>query len=332
MVVLDRRHSFRISCSVTAFGVIFRAYQPHRGSAPRVARIALCFATLAAAPAVLPSGLHAEEAAPTAQRIISLAPSVTETLFALGAGDRLVAVSRHCDYPAPARALPRAGDYLRPSIETIISLTPDVVIGVETPANRAKVDELRRLGVRVVIVPEHTLADAWRSIEIVGGLVGKQVEAAALTARLQEELAAVAASVATKERRRVLFVVGHDPLVAVGQGIFLDELITVAGGENVARNLGRFSGDEAGHAAALGPWPRLSLETVIAAAPEVIIDGAMGTESTESLTAWWAAYVSVPAVRDGRIRAQQGNAMLRPGPRLGEAAREMARLVRGDDG
>jgi iron complex transport system substrate-binding protein len=280
----------------------------------------------------LPAHLHAAEASPALPRIISLAPSVTEVLYALGVGDRLVAVSRHCDYPAAAKLLPRAGDYLRPSIETIISLTPDVVIGVETPANREKVQELRRLGVRIEIVPEHTLADAWRAIRIVGRLVGKSAEAAALIERLQGELAAVAASVATQKRRRVLFVVGHDPLVAVGQGLFLDELITIAGGENVTRKLGSFAGDEAGHAAALGPWPRLSLETVIAASPEVIIDGAMGSESAESLEGWWAAYRSVPAVRDGRIRPQQGDALLRPGPRLGEAAREMARLVHGDDG
>lgn len=270
-----------------------------------------------------------------AERIVSLAPSVTETLFALGAQDQLVAVSRYCDHPPAAQELPRAGDYLRPSIETIVAMQPDVVIGVETPANREKIEEIQRLGIRVEIVPEHSLDDAFRSIRAVGALAGRTREAEALVRRLRAELEAVRISVADRPRRRVLVVVGHDPLIAVGQGLYLDELIEIAGGTNVTRSLGRFARDaEAApgesHAAAMGPWPRLSLETVIAAGPEVIIDGAMGTESGASVRAWWARFASVPAVRDGRIRQQEGDSLLRPGPRLGEAARELARLIHSD--
>lgn len=302
-------------------------------------RVSLLVALACLAGAAPSAGSEKEGAATSgvgnSRRIVSLAPSVTETLFALGAQDQLVAVSRYCDHPAAARALPRAGDYLRPSIETIVSLQPDVVIGVETPANREKVEELQRLGIRVEIVPEHSLEDTWRSIRAVGKAAGKEERAEALVAELQAELDAVRDAVAPLPARRVLVVVGHDPLVAVGEGLYLDQLIEIAGGTNVTRDLGRYSrapGAEPGegHATALGPWPRLSLETVIASGPEVIIDGAMGTESVESLRAWWSRFGSVPAVRDGRIRQQEGDALLRPGPRLGEAARQLARLIHGE--
>lgn len=277
---------------------------------------------------VLFSGLaarstHSAEPGAGAKRVVSLAPSVTETIFAVGGGDRLVAVSTYCDHPPEAAELPRAGSYLQPSVETIVGLEPDVVIGVPTPGNRAAVEHLRRLGIEVVVVSEDTLADTWEAMRTVGRVLGRPDRAEALVTSVQGEIAAVRAAAAGKPRRRVLFVVGHDPLVVAGEGLFLDELIEAVGGRNVG-------------ALDRGMWPRLSLETVVAAAPEVIIDGAMGTEASpereKSLRRWWETYRSVPAVRDGHVRAQRSNALLRPGPRLGEAARELFELVHGDGG
>ncbi|MDG2306360.1 MAG: helical backbone metal receptor [Candidatus Binatia bacterium] len=264
--------------------------------------------------------MAAEPPAGGARRVVSLAPSVTETIFALGAEDRLVAVSSYCDFPPAARALPRVGSYLQPNVEAILGVEPDVVIGVPTPGNRAAVDHLRRLGVEVVVVSEDTVPDAFASMRTVGRWLGKPEQAEALVADVQGQLAAVRGAAAAEPRRRVLFVVGHDPLVVAGGALFLNELIEVAGGENV----GAIGG---------GTWPRLSLETVVAAAPEVIIDGAMGTEAgpggDAGLLRWWEPYRSVPAVRDRRVRAQRSNALLRPGPRLGVAARELFELVHG---
>ncbi len=256
-----------------------------------------------------------------AHRVVSLAPSVTETIFALGAEDRLVAVSSYCDFPPAAAGLPRAGSYLQPNVEAILGFEPDLVLGVPTPGNRAAVEQLRRLGLAVVMVSEDTVADAWSAMRTVGKWVGRSERAEELIARVQAEIEAVRRAAESRPRKRVLFVVGHDPLVAAGDALFLDELIDAAGGENVGA-IGR------------GSWPRLSLETVVAAGPEVIIDGAMGTESSaageQSLLAWWEPYRSVPAVREGRVRAQRSNALLRPGPRLGVAARELFALVQGE--
>lgn len=254
-----------------------------------------------------------------ARRIVSLVPSVTETIFALGEGHRLVGVSSSCDRPEEARALPRAGSYLSPNIETIASLAPDAVIGVPTPGNRPAVEALERLGMNVVMVGETTLDDARQAIRTIGRWVDRDEAAAALVDRIERELAEVRERTRRHGRRRVLFVVGHDPLVAAGRGLFIDELIDIAGGENVAAALPQ-------------RWPRLSVEAVVASAPEVIVDSAMGSEAGAALSAYWEPYRSMPAVRDGRVRAQASDALLRPGPRLGEAARQLEALIWPEDG
>lgn len=255
-----------------------------------------------------------------ARRIVSLAPSVTETVFALDRGDRLVGVSTFCDYPPEkVRDLPRAGSYLTPNVERIVSLRPDAVIGVPTPGNQAAVEQLRSLGLVVVIVGEHTIADTWSAIRTVGDWTGNPRGAAELVERLQGEIGAVRDAAARLPKRKVLFVVGHDPLIAAGSGLFIDELIGIAGGVNVAASAG-------------GSWPRLSLETVVAAAPAVIIDGAMGSEAGQALAAYWKSYASVPAVRDGRLFPQRSDALLRPGPRIGRGARELFDMIHADAG
>ena len=252
-----------------------------------------------------------------ARRIVSLAPSVTETVFALDRGDRLVGVSTFCDHPPEkVRELPRAGSYLTPNVERIVSLRPDAVIGVPTPGNQAAVEQLRALGIVVVIVAEQTIADTWDAIRTVGAWAGEPAGAAALVDRLEGELRAVRDAAARRPKQKVLFVVGHDPLVAAGGGLFLDELIDTAGGINVAASAG-------------GAWPRLSLEAMIAAAPQVVIDGAMGSEASGGLGAYWQGFASLPAVRDGRLWPQRSDALLRPGPRIGQAARELFDMIHG---
>lgn len=268
--------------------------------------------------AAAPDATAGEAAVPPpggARRIVSLAPSVTETLFALDRGDRLVGISTFCDYPPEkVAALPRAGSYLTPNVERIVSLRPDLVLGVPTPGNQAAVEQLRVLGLQVVIVGELTLADTWAAMRTIGRWTGNEAGAAALVAKLEGEIAAVRTAASRLPRQKVLFVVGHDPLVAAGSGLFIDELIVAAGGDNVG-------------AASGVSWPRLSLETVIAAAPDVIIDGAMGSEAHQGLEAYWRQFASVPAVRAGRLWPQRSDALLRPGPRVGLGARELFEMI-----
>jgi cobalamin transport system substrate-binding protein len=229
-----------------------------------------------------------------------------------------VGVSTFCDWPPEATRLPKIGSYLAPNVEAVVALAPDVVIGVPSPGNRPGVEALRRLGVPVVMVGETTLADAFGAIRTVGAWVGNTGAADRLVADVERELEEVRRRAQRLPRVRVLFVVGHDPLVAAGGGLFIDELLEIVGGENVAADLPQ-------------RWPRLSLETAVAGAPEVIIDGAMGSEAGDALMAYWKPYRSIPAVREGRVRAQRSDALLRPGPRAGIAARELEALLRGSD-
>jgi iron complex transport system substrate-binding protein len=251
------------------------------------------------------------------QRIVSLAPSITETVFALGLGDRLVGVSIYCDYPAEAARIDKVGSFLTPNVEAIIAKRPDVVLVVPSPGNRGGVESLQRLGIRVVVVDPNTLAEIKASILTIGRALDRDTEAHAVVARIDAQFAAVTHRLDDATPRRVLMVVGQTPLIAVGTSSFQGELIEMAHGINVAKASG-------------SAWPNLSLEYAIAAAPEVIIDTTMGNEErsgAEGAMAFWSAYPTIPAVRDRRVYGYKAYELLRPGPRIGEAFEDIARFV-----
>lgn len=266
----------------------------------------------AAPPSAAAASTVGEE--PQARRIVSLAPSVTETLFALGAGDAVVGISTYCDYPPAATRIDRIGTFLTPNIEAILAKRPDLVIGVPTPGNRSPVEALERVGLRVLIVDPHTIADIDTATERIAAAIGRSAAGRSLVQQIGVEMTAMRAQLDDVPSRRVLMVVGHNPLVAVGEGTFPDELIRLAHGINVA-------------AAAGGQWPHLSLEFVIAQAPEVIIDAAMGSEAGAAAAEFWESFPSIPAVRDRRIYGYREYALLRPGPRIVEGLRAIARFV-----
>jgi iron complex transport system substrate-binding protein len=238
-------------------------------------------------------------------RIVSLAPSVTETLFALGLAREVVGVTDYCDFPAAARKLPRVGGFKGKSLETIVSLSPDLVVGTRDGNEPGLLRALTRLKVRVLTVQPSTLEGVIESVRTIGAATGREAEAEALAARLQSRLDAVHARVRNARPVPVLFVYGRDPLVLAGPGTFADDMVRWAGGENVA-------GDAA------VPYPRFSMETVLARSPEVIIEGAMGSEGAKAAAArvFWSRWESLPAVRDGRIEIINESLIARPGPRI----------------
>jgi len=251
------------------------------------------------------------------QRIISLAPSVTETIFALGLGDRLVGVSVYCDYPPEAERIDRVGTFLTPNVEVIVAKRPDVIIAVPSPGNQGSVQALRRLGLRVLLVDPNTVAEIKESLLTIGRELGHEAEARALVARIDAHIATVQARLAGAPARKVLMVVGQTPLVAVGGGTFQDELIRMAHGDNLG-------------AAAGGSWPRLSIEFAIAAAPEVIIDTSMGDEEQAGAAPamnFWKAFPTIPAVHDGHVYGYKTYQVLRPGPRIGDAFEALAQFI-----
>jgi len=247
------------------------------------------------------------------QRIVSLAPSVTETLFALGFGNRLVGVTIYCDYPAEAKKLPKIGGFINPSLEAIAAQRPDLVIGVNDSNHPVKAREMERLGLKVALVSVNSVDDILKSMKSIAYMIGSPEAGDKLVAKIKKQFDEVQKRVAPAPRRRTLLAVGLRPLVAVGGRNFLDELITLAGGENISGN-------------AAQPWLNLPDEYVVGKAPQVIIQAGMGSERGASIKNW-RDLKSIPAVSDGRVYSFQSDKILRPGPRIGDGLREIARLV-----
>jgi iron complex transport system substrate-binding protein len=251
--------------------------------------------------------------APHPQRIVSLAPSVTETLFALGFGNRLVGVTTYCDYPAEARKLPKIGGFMSPSLEVIVAKRPDLVIGVSSATDPVKAREMERLGLRVTLISLASVGEILNSIKSTARLLGKPEAGVKLAQKITHQFDEVKRRVAGAPRRATLLAVGLRPLVAVGGKNYIDELITLAGGENIAGN-------------AAQPWLNLPDEYVLAKAPQVIIEAGMGSERGGSVK-HWSDLKSIPAVKERRVYAYPSDKILRPGPRIGEGLEEIARLV-----
>jgi iron complex transport system substrate-binding protein len=262
------------------------------------------------------SAAHASFAQATSaypQRIVSLAPSVTEALFALGFGQRLVGVTTYCDYPAEARKLPKIGGFMSPSLEVIIAKRPNLVIGVSSATDPVKAREMERLGLKVTLISLASVSDILSSFKNIARLLGNPQAGDDLVRKITGQFDAVQRRVAGAPRRATLLAVGLRPLVAVGGRNFIDELITLAGGENIAGNAGQ-------------PWLNLPDEYVVAKAPKVIIEAGMGSERGESAK-HWEDLKSIPAVKERRVYAYPSDKILRPGPRIGEGLEEIARLV-----
>lgn len=245
-------------------------------------------------------------------RIVSLAPSVTEILFALGAGSRLVGVCGHCNWPAEVERLPRVGGYLSPSVEAVLAVRPGLVIVVPSPGNREAVRAIERAGIPVLVVGDRTLANLRAAVRAIAAAIDQPARGEALVAKIDADLDAVRRRVASLPPQRVLLVVGHRPLIVAGGGTLQDELVRVAGGTNVAADVGQ-------------AFPQIATEIVVARAPDVILDAAMGTE--EGGRDLFAPLTSVPAVANGRVLAVAPDALFRAGPRVGEAAAALATAI-----
>lgn len=254
-------------------------------------------------------GVVAPAAASTLERVVSLTPSITEALFALGLGGRVVAVSTYCDYPPQAASLPKVGSFSEPVAEAIVALHPDLVLTSPSPGNESAVRAIERSGVKVVVVNgDGAIADVRQAILDVGRAMEADAEAKALVARMDARLSAVRERAARLPHPATAVVVGREPLVLAGPASYLGELLALAGGANIADQVG-------------GRWPRVGLEFLVVEAPQVLFDLSLSMgESAKGPGAAWAEAASVPAVASGRVVRDEACVMLRPGPRLAEAA------------
>lgn len=259
------------------------------------------------------------------ERIISTSPSITEMLYALGLGDRVVGVTSYCHYPPEVREKTKIGNYLRPDLETIVSLRPDLVVALAEHGELHP--RLERLGLQTLDLQHNDLAGIYRSIAELSQRTGVPERGAALVQQIQDDLESIRRSAQKLPRRSTLFIVGRTPgaiqgVVAVGAGPFLNELITIAGGDNLLREAGQH-------------YPQISRETILVRRPEVVLDmGDMAAtdgvtvEHKRSVEALWRReFPEIPAVTARRVYAVADDRYVVPGPRVAEAARLLFDLI-----
>jgi iron complex transport system substrate-binding protein len=260
-------------------------------------------------------------------RIVSTSPSITETLFALGLGDRVVGVSTYCRFPPAVTKLPKVGTFLKPDVELIAGLRPDLVL-VHEVANGVD-RRLTSLHIPFVVVERGTLASVFSSIRQIAVAAGVPDRAETLVRDLERGLDVIRRAGAAVPRKRVLFIIGRRPgmltdLVAVGPGSYLNDLIEIAGGTNVLDIKGQ------------PEYPRISMETVLRLDPDVIIDTVdMGDTEAERRQRQpinerlWNAYPGLTAIKTKSVHAATTDALVVPGPRVVDAAQWVAALLRG---
>jgi iron complex transport system substrate-binding protein len=247
----------------------------------------------------------------TPQRIVSLAPSNTETLFALGLGDRVVGVTDYCDYPPEALDKEKVGGYANPDIEKLVALNPDLIlVAYGTPMD--VIDTMVGLGLTLFGIKTTDLDDLLNDIKRIGEITDKELEAQALTSEMASKITAVTdVTSELEERPRVFYIVWHDPLWTAGSGTFIHELIEKGGGVNICGNL--------------TGYPTISIEEVVARNPEVII-----TSSWPSVYEWAmneTALNATDARQNGRVFACDDNLVQRPGPRLVQGLEWFAHFI-----
>jgi len=249
-----------------------------------------------------------------AERIVSLAPSITECLFALGAGDRVKGVTDFCNYPPEARLRQHVGGMINPSIEAVVGLEPDlIVLSMEGNVR----DDFRRLtsfGMPVFVSNPRTLEGIYRSLRALGRLTGTEPSAQQIVAQLTLREDAVRSAAGRTPPVRALLVVSLQPLMCAGSNTFIDELLRVAGGTNLASH-------------ARGTYPSYSRENVIADDPEVIIVMSDILSEGAPLTALFPEWGSVLAVRTHRVFRLEADIASRPGPRALDALETLFHLL-----
>jgi iron complex transport system substrate-binding protein len=265
----------------------------------------------AAPPSASPEWLGAEHRVESPRRIVSLVPSATEIVVALGAQSKIVAVSRYDDVPE-LRSVPRVGGFLDPSVEAVVASHPDLVIGVQNPGNRAA---LERIGQHAptLLIPGGSLSDFGHGVRAIALALGPDAapRAEALLAAVGDRIRSIERRAERLPPRRYAFVYGHDPLVLAGPGSFADSLLSALHAVNVVK--------------VNAPYPTYSLERLLVDAPDVIIDATPAHGGAEAK--YWQRWANLPAVKNGRVHEVQGSELMRPGTRIADAMEQLAKML-----
>lgn len=249
-------------------------------------------------------------------RIISMAPNLTEILFAIGAADQVAGVSRFSVWPPAAQGKPRIGGDINPDIEQILALGPDLILADTSANRRADVEVLDRLGLPVYVSRVRRFSDVPALMESVGRLVGRTAAGRQIADSMRARAARVVAAAAGRPASSVLLVTWGDPLIVVGGNTFMADLIRLAGGRNVA-------GDSPIE------YPRLTLEHVLLRQPEYIIVASRHGTAPANAADRWRRWPALRAVREGHVASVDGDLVMRPGPRIVEGLERLAAILQG---
>jgi iron complex transport system substrate-binding protein len=247
----------------------------------------------------------------SAQRVVSMNPSLTSIVVALDASSVLVGVEEHAaDLHPELASVPVVGGLFNPSLEAVVALEPDLVVLVPSAEQRDFRGRLEALGIEVLVLPNISVEEILASIEVLGARVGRMVEARARVDEIRRTFAQVKVAAAARPPVRAVVVLQRDPLFVVGRGSFIDEMLRAAGVDNVAHELPN-------------AYPRAALEWLIAAAPELILDA---SDAPPDAAAFWARWPSIPAVAKGDVFALPASATY-PGPYVDRSLRVIEERV-----
>jgi iron complex transport system substrate-binding protein len=249
------------------------------------------------------------------RRIVSLAPDITETLFALGLDSQIVGVTRFSNFPPAAQDKPKVGTYVDINTEAIVNLNPDLILGTGAGNSRIQVEKLERLGFSVFVVYPKNFDEILQTIHLIARVVGRKEEGETIVREIRHRTEQIHRLVRGRGRPLVFIQIGQDPIFTVSNGSFAHDLIAMAGGENIAK------GERI-------PYPSYSLEEVILRSPEVIIISSMYVDAEQPR--WldhWKRWEIIPAVKNNRLHIIDSDLIDRPSPRIINGLEQLARII-----
>ena len=250
-----------------------------------------------------------------AKRIISLAPSITEILFALGLNEEIAAITNFCDHPEAALRKPKIGGFVNPDTEKIVSLKPDLIIGIRDGNRMDTVDRLSDFGFPVYLIDPKGFDGVMETIKNIGDVVGREKESRRMIKDMVDKREKIIGLTQSLPKPKVFFQVGDLPLITVGKGTLADDLIRLAGGRSISEN-------------ELVSYPSYTIETILAKAPEIIIMSSMESKKNHTnLIKKWKDWKSIPAVKMNAIHVIDSNIVDRPTPRIIEGLEAMVRII-----
>lgn len=246
-------------------------------------------------------------------RIVSLAPSITEILFALGLNKEVVGVTQFSNYPPATKGIKKVGSYIKLNIEVIVGLSPDLIIATADGNPRESVEKLEELGIPVFVIYPKKMVDIYRNLRAIGAITGKIIEAERLASSLEGRINAIANKVRNSPRPKVFLQLGTNPLYTAGKGTFMDQLIELAGGVNIVGG-------------SLVRYPAYSMEEVLSRNPDFIFSTLMDGNNAD-IKVFWKKWDTLSAVKSGRIFSINPDLVNRPSPRIADGLEAIAKKI-----